>query len=614
MAKKTPNDKSTELVADQISELVEEKTAESTIVPVDLEVEEAAEEKAFALAPEGGMPAVPEEEEDPEMARRRLRARLLAQLAELDAEGEKGPDMMPADMAPGEEEEDPEERKRRLRAQILAQLAEIGGEDEEEKQPMGVPPAPVSAMPPEEEEVDPDEERKRRRAALLAQLAELDAEEGKMTEIDGDMRFRLEQLRGPLPGSSEKMVEIDGDMRFRIQELRAKRLGNIGIKQEEIAGLAENGFMCAVSRKVMPEGTAPCEFCRGGCTREGGLPGLLDIEAIAEDQYKGVVVNSGYASADNVFLVDIKCEDGELIEAIYTGEGKPAGWVLLDAAALDETSEKSLQQERKVVSMEEAQDIATKAIDGTALGVTAAIFEGYDVYAIEVEGVNGKSYDAYVALDGTLLGWDEYPLNVTEMDELASKAMVAELELKRAYPRNMRMQFAAEGLALPDGSFPIADEDDLANAILAVDRAVSPPLAKAHTMKRAVELGLEDLIPDLWLQEAEEEKSEESADVEEKRFVSSEDRESFSKRGWALPDGSFPIANETDLRAAIHAVGRAKDIDKAKAHIRKRARELGLESLLGEGFDARKKDDEMLASLMEFELLAEELGIEDGKQ
>jgi hypothetical protein len=339
---------------------------------------------------------------------------------------------------------------------------------------------------------------------------------------------------------------------------------------------------------------------------------LLDIEAIAEDQYKGVVVNSGYASADNVFLVDIKCEDGKLVEAIYTGEGTPAGWVLLDAAALDETSEKSLQQERKVVSLEEAQGIATKAIDGVAIGVSAAIFEGYDVYAVEVEGANGKSYDAYVALDGTLLGYDEYPLNVTELDELATKALAAELDLKRAYPRNMRMQFAAEGLALPDGSFPIADEDDLTNAILAVDRAVNPPLAKAHTMKRAVELGLEDLIPDLWLQE--EEKVENPADVEEKRFVSEEDRESYAKRGLALPDGSFPIANEADLRNAIHAVGRAKNIDEAKAHIRKRARALGLESLLGKGFDARKKDDdEMLASLMEFELMAEELDIEDGK-
>jgi len=52
---------------------------------------------------------------------------------------------------------------------------------------------------PEEEEEDPAEARRRRRAELLAQLAALDAEEGKMVEVDGDMRFRLEQLRGPLP-------------------------------------------------------------------------------------------------------------------------------------------------------------------------------------------------------------------------------------------------------------------------------------------------------------------------------------------------------------------------------------------------------------------------------
>jgi len=239
---------------------------------------------------------------------------------------------------------------------------------------------------------------------------------------------------------------------FRNCEQRGLPISALSKKRSKAS--PSRGLCAPLPERYWPGGSQPCEFCRGGCTREGGLPGLLDIEALAEEQFKGVVVSSGYATADNVFLVDIKCADGDLIEAIYTGEGKPAGWVLLDATALDETAEKSLQQERRVVSMEEAQNIATKAVDGTAVGVAAAIFEGYDVYAVEIEGVNGKSYDAYVALDGTLLGWDEYPLDVTEMDELASKALVAELELKRAYPRNLRMQFAAEGMAMPRRELP----------------------------------------------------------------------------------------------------------------------------------------------------------------
>jgi hypothetical protein len=57
-------------------------------------------------------------------------------------------------------------------------------------------------------------------------------------------------------------------------------------------------------------------------------------------------------------------------------------------------------------------------------------------------------------------------------------------------------------------------------------------------------------------------------------------RESLAKKGNALPDGSFPIVTVADLKNAIHAVGRAKDIEAAKRHIKKRARELGKEDLI----------------------------------
>ena len=69
-------------------------------------------------------------------------------------------------------------------------------------------------------------------------------------------------------------------------------------------------------------------------------------------------------------------------------------------------------------------------------------------------------------------------------------------------------------------------------------------------------------------------------DVEEKRAFSSEQREEMAGEGTAMPDGSFPIANEEDLRNAIQAHGRAKDIEAAKAHIKKRARALGLTDLI----------------------------------
>lgn len=68
------------------------------------------------------------------------------------------------------------------------------------------------------------------------------------------------------------------------------------------------------------------------------------------------------------------------------------------------------------------------------------------------------------------------------------------------------------------------------------------------------------------------------------RDVSGPEREKLAKQDKALPDGSFPIANASDLRNAIKAVGRAKDQAAAKAHIKRRAKALGLSDLIPEGW------------------------------
>jgi DNA-binding ferritin-like protein len=54
-------------------------------------------------------------------------------------------------------------------------------------------------------------------------------------------------------------------------------------------------------------------------------------------------------------------------------------------------------------------------------------------------------------------------------------------------------------------------------------------------------------------------------------------REKLAKSGEALPDGSYPIRNVSDLRKAVHAYGRSKPSDRAKVrrHISKRAKALG---------------------------------------
>lgn len=81
-------------------------------------------------------------------------------------------------------------------------------------------------------------------------------------------------------------------------------------------------------------------------------------------------------------------------------------------------------------------------------------------------------------------------------------------------------------------------------------------------------------------------KADEPGDTEpepeatEKRDFSGKERESAADSGAALPDGSFPIKSTNDLKNAIKAYGRAKDKEKAKAHIIRRAKALGATNLL----------------------------------
>ena len=72
-----------------------------------------------------------------------------------------------------------------------------------------------------------------------------------------------------------------------------------------------------------------------------------------------------------------------------------------------------------------------------------------------------------------------------------------------------------------------------------------------------------------------------------KREFSQAERDSAASSGAALPDGSFPIHNKSDLKNAIQAIGRAKNPAKAKAHIRSRARALGATDMLPDSWSKR---------------------------
>ena len=75
-----------------------------------------------------------------------------------------------------------------------------------------------------------------------------------------------------------------------------------------------------------------------------------------------------------------------------------------------------------------------------------------------------------------------------------------------------------------------------------------------------------------------------------------EERKDMASKGLALPDGSFPIKDLSDLKKAIQAYGRAKDQAKAAKFIAKRAKALNATDLIPdtEDFQASLNEAENL--------------------
>ena len=256
-------------------------------------------------------------------------------------------------------------------------------------------------------------------------------------------------------------------------------------------------YLCAIDRKVYPGNATVCEDCPGGCTSEKGMPSLLEIETNLELQFKGAeyatVIDSVYSDTADLFICDVDIDGEKVIEVFVEGQtGEVLGYSRLDDSVFEQ---KDAFENVDLVDFSEAADIAVKTIDGVVSAVEPDVFEGYDCYAVEINGIDSKSYDVFVALDGEVLGYDAYEPDESE----AIESEAAEIALKRAFSDEQREEMAEEGKAMKDGSYPIDSEQDLRNAVQAYGRASDKPATKAHIMKRARAMGLEEVIPANWV-------------------------------------------------------------------------------------------------------------------
>jgi hypothetical protein len=135
-----------------------------------------------------------------------------------------------------------------------------------------------------------------------------------------------------------------------------------------------------------------------------------------------------------------------------------------------------------------------------------------------------------------------------------------------------------------------AQADDLKQVWRARDGSThdTKAIAKKHneSLEATVPPGVQ-LAKDI-LKQLEDPMYWEADDVAKKQF-SDEKRKKLASEGKALPDGSYPIESKGDLANAIHAIGRAKDPEKAKAHIIARAKALGATAMLPADWEGSTK-------------------------
>jgi len=321
-------------------------------------------------------------------------------------------------------------------------------------------------------------------------------EDEEMSEEDGEEEVVEEEEEEEETVADETDNEDEEDMadaekvNFMMDKFRKKRIASMGIKSEDFG---DHDYICAIERKSYDGATSVCDNCPGGCIAEKGMPGLLHAEGMAEDMFEGKVIDSGYSPDADMFVVDVQTKDGKAVEVFIDGtSAEVMGWHKLDESVFEQ---KAAIDELNLISFTDAAEIAVKSVDGHVVAVEPDNFEGIDSYAVEIEGFDGKSYDVFVALDGEILGYDKY--EPEESEDIEAEA--AEIALKRAFSEDKRTAMAEAGTAMSDGSYPIASETDLRNAVQAFGRAKDKEATKKHIMKRAKELGKENLIPANWV-------------------------------------------------------------------------------------------------------------------
>ena len=194
---------------------------------------------------------------------------------------------------------------------------------------------------------------------------------------------------------------------------------------------------------------------------------------VLEGVYTGFSIGGSYVKKwDDA---SIKKDDGKAMKRYTAG---PSELSLVDRPCVPSSKFFDIQKADGVVEKGEFQHVLTdEAVEAKARELAKR--DNLDPDGMEITGDIGQ------------LIWKTFA-------DKAVDALTDEAIEKRDFSEKQRENLAAKGKAMPDGSFPINNATDLANAIKDSGRAKDPAAAKAHILERAKALKLTDALPADW--------------------------------------------------------------------------------------------------------------------
>lgn len=176
-------------------------------------------------------------------------------------------------------------------------------------------------------------------------------------------------------------------------------------------------------------------------------------------------------------------------------DGDPS--IVLEAVELSEEDLEELGEEDITPAVDGVSDWTETSEWAAALRKVREQFEEWRASKRESDPDVNVTIEEYLdwvesrGLDASLVAGLRAKTRVHGLDTLVARATEDWTEESREKASN-------KGHALPDGSYPIADAEDLRKAIQAFGRAKNKEAAKRHITKRARQLKKTDMLPEGW--------------------------------------------------------------------------------------------------------------------